>query len=78
MLVQGICPPKFEELKNIFQKYFDNNEEIGANFSIVKNNKILVNLFGGQKSKNSSWDENTIVNTFSLSKGIRKLYCKIN
>ena len=41
MLVQGICPPKFEELKNIFQKYFDNKEEIGANFSIVKNNEIL-------------------------------------
>jgi CubicO group peptidase (beta-lactamase class C family) len=70
MLVQGICPPKFEELKNIFQEYFDNNEETGANFSIVKNNEILVNIFGGQKSKNSSWDENTIVNTFSLSKGI--------
>ena len=70
MLVQGICPPKFQELKNIFQEYFDNNEETGANFSIVKNNEILVNIFGGQKSKNSSWDENTIVNTFSLSKGI--------
>jgi len=70
MLVQGICPLKFEELKNIFQEYFDNNEETGANFSIVKNNEILVNIFGGQKSKNSSWDENTIVNTFSLSKGI--------
>ena len=70
MLVQGICPPKFEELKNVFQKYFDNNEESGANFSIVKNSEILVNIFGGQKSKNSSWDENTIVNTFSLSKGI--------
>ena len=70
MLVQGICPPKFEELKNIFQKYFDNNLETGANFSIVKNNEILVNIFGGLKSKNSSWDENTIVNTFSLSKGI--------
>jgi len=35
MLVQGICHPKFEELKNIFQKYFDNNEESGAKFAIV-------------------------------------------
>ena len=70
MFVKGICPPKFEEIKKIFQKYFDNNEEIGANFSIVKNNETLVNLFGGKKNKNSPWDENTIVNTFSLSKGI--------
>ena len=70
MIVQGICLPKFEELKNIFQKYFDKKEEMGANFSIVKNNEILVNLYGGEKNKNISWDENTIVNTFSLSKGI--------
>ena len=70
MLVQGICPFKFEELKIIFQKYFDNNEEMGANFSIVKNNEILVNYSGDKKIKNSKWDENTIVNTFSLSKGI--------
>jgi len=70
MLVQGICPPKFKELKNIFQKYFDEKDEIGANFSIVKNNEVLINLYGGFKNKNDKWDENTIVNTFSLSKGI--------
>ena len=70
MLVQGICPPKFVELKNIFQKYFDEKNEIGANFSIVQNKKILVNLYGGFKNNKDEWDENTIVNTFSLSKGI--------
>lgn len=69
-MVQGICPPKFEELRNIFQKYFDDKEEIGANFSIVKNSEILVNIYGGQKNQESLWDQNTIVNTFSLSKGI--------
>jgi len=70
MLVQGICPPKFDELKNIFQKYFENKEELGANFAVVKNNEILINIYGGFKNKNELWDENTIVNTFSLSKGI--------
>ena len=70
MIAQGVCPSKFEELKIIFQKYFDEKKEIGANFAIVQNKKILVNLYGGLKNKNSKWDENTIVNTFSLSKGI--------
>ena len=70
MIVQGVCPSKFEELKIIFQKYFDEKKEIGANFAIVRNKKTLVNLYGGLKNKNSKWDENTIVNTFSLSKGI--------
>jgi hypothetical protein len=49
-MIQGICPPRFEELKNILQIYLDNKEEIGANFSVVKNNQILVNIYGGQKN----------------------------
>jgi len=53
-MIQGICPPKFEELRNIFQKYFDDKEEIGANFSIVKNSEILVNIFGGQKNQEAT------------------------
>jgi len=71
MVVQGSCDSKFDELKKIFQDYFDKNEEIGANFSIVKNSNVLVNIFCGTKDKNNNkWDNETIVNTFSLSKGI--------
>lgn len=70
MIVKGICPPKFEELKNIFQTYFDKQEEIGASFSVVKNNQTFINIYGGLKDEINKWDENTIVNTFSLSKGI--------
>ena len=69
-MIQGVCPPRFEELKSIFQKYLDSGDEIGANFSVVKNNQIMVNIYGGQKNQSSLWDENTIVNTFSVSKGI--------
>ena len=70
MLVKGICSSKFFKLKEIFQDYFINKDEIGANFSIVKNKEILVNIYGGLKNNNDYWDEKTIVNTFSLSKGI--------
>ena len=70
MVVKGICVPRFQELKEVFQKYFDTQDEIGANFSIVKNKEILVNIYGGLKNQNETWDENTIVNTFSLSKGV--------
>jgi CubicO group peptidase (beta-lactamase class C family) len=69
-MIQGVCPPRFEELKSIFQKYLDSGDEIGANFSVVKNNQIMINIYGGQKNQSSLWDENTIVNTFSVSKGI--------
>ena len=70
MIVKGVCAPKFEEVKEIFQKYFKDKLEIGANFSVVKNREILVNIYGGEKNNKDPWDENTIANTFSLSKGI--------
>ena len=70
MIVKGVCSPRFQEVQQVFQNLFNDNEEVGANFAVVKNNKILINIFGGFKNSNEEWDENTIVNTFSLSKGI--------
>ena len=70
MQVQGTCQEKFIEIKKIFQQSFDSGEENGAAFSIIQNSKVLINLFGGAKNKKEAWDANTIVNTFSLSKGI--------
>ena len=70
MQVQGTYEEKFLPIKNIFQQSFDNNEEHGAGFSVIQNGNILINLFGGTRDGKKAWDENTIVNTFSLSKGI--------
>jgi len=70
MIVKGICLPEFEEVKKIFQKFFDDGQETGANFSVLLNGKTLINIFGGKKNINNDWDDQTIVNTFSLSKGI--------
>ena len=70
MQVQGTCQEQFIEIKKIFQQSFDSGEENGAGFSIIQNSNVLINLFGGTKDQKEAWDENTIVNTFSLSKGI--------
>jgi CubicO group peptidase (beta-lactamase class C family) len=70
MQVQGTCQEQFIEIKKIFQQSFDSGEESGAAFSIIQNSNVLINLFGGTKDEKEAWDENTIVNTFSLSKGI--------
>jgi CubicO group peptidase (beta-lactamase class C family) len=70
MIVKGVCSPKFQEVQQVFQNLFNNKEEVGANFAVVQNNQVLINIFGGSKNSNEEWDENTIVNTFSLSKGI--------
>ncbi len=70
MKINGVCPPEFREVKDIFKNYFLNKIETGANFSVVKNGNVIINLYGGLKNNNELWDQNTIVNTFSLSKGI--------
>ena len=70
MQVQGTCKEKFLEIKKIFQQSFDSGEENGAAISVIQNDNVLINLFGGTKNGVDAWDENTIVNTFSLSKGI--------
>lgn len=71
MLVKGFCEQKFSEIKEIFDSFFKNHEEIGAAFSVIQNKKKIINLYGGvSDSQNKPWNENTIVNTFSVSKGI--------
>jgi len=70
MQVQGTCEKKFLKIKKLFQESFDNKEESGAAFCVIQNNKPIINLFGGIKNDNQAWDQDTIVNTFSLSKGI--------
>ena len=71
MLVQGFCEKKFLEIKEIFNNSFKNLTETGASFSIVQNKKKIISLYGGvTNSQNSPWNEKTIVNTFSTSKGI--------
>jgi len=71
MFVQGFCEKKFLEIKEIFNNSFKDLTETGAAFSIIQNKKKIINLYGGvTNSQNSSWNEKTIVNTFSVSKGI--------
>lgn len=71
MFAQGVCQDKFLEIKNIFNNFLETKQETGAAFSVIKNKKKLISIYGGIKnSKNDPWMENTIVNTFSTSKGI--------
>lgn len=71
MFVQGLCEKKFLEIKEIFDNSFRDLLETGAAFSIIQNKKKIISLYGGvTNSQNTPWNERTIVNTFSASKGI--------
>jgi CubicO group peptidase (beta-lactamase class C family) len=77
-MVNGYCEDKYTPVKKIFEDYFLKQEEIGASFAVYKEGKPLIDLYGGFKRQNNkSWEENTIVNVFSATKGIYEIVVSI-
>ena len=77
-MINGYCEEKYNPVKKIFEDYFLKHEEIGASFAIYKEGKPLIDLYGGFKNKNNeNWEENTIVNVFSATKGIYEIITSI-
>ena len=77
-MISGYCEEKYTPVKKIFEDYFLKQEEIGASFAIYKEGKPLIDLYGGFKNKyNEKWEENTIVNVFSATKGIYEIIVSI-
>jgi len=75
-MINGYCEEKYNPVKKIFESYFLKGEEIGASFAIYKEGKPLIDLHGGLKN-NNYWEENTIVNVFSATKGIYEIIVSI-
>jgi len=77
-MINGYCEEKYNPVKKIFESYFLKQEEIGASFAVYKEGKPLIDLWGGFKNKNNQkWEENTIVNVFSATKGIYEIIVSI-
>ena len=77
-MINGYCEEKYNPVKKIFEDYFLKNQEIGASFAVYKQGKALIDLWGGFKNKeNKIWEENTIVNIFSATKGIYEIIVSI-
>ena len=77
-MINGYCEEKYIPIKKIFESYFLKQKEIGASFAVYKEGKPLIDLYGGFKHQNNkSWEENTIVNVFSATKGIYEIIVSI-
>jgi len=78
-MISGNCQEKYIPLKKIFESFFLQNKQEGASFSVYQNGKELINLYGGYKNlERDNWEEDTIVNVFSATKGIYELLiCKL-
>ena len=72
MMLKGHCDEKFSELRKILDQQLNSNFELGASVAVEWKGKEVVNLYGGYKdeNKNSEWQEDTIVNVFSVTKAV--------
>ncbi|HAW55059.1 MAG TPA: esterase, partial [Hyphomonas sp.] len=55
----GHADSGFESVRRVFEKNFENGEELGAGFAVIKDGKVVVNLVGGwaDRKKEHPWSD---------------------
>jgi CubicO group peptidase (beta-lactamase class C family) len=73
--IDGICVPRFERVRDLFQRYLDSGEEVGASITVNIEGEDVINLWGGfvDAERTRPWTENTIVPVASSTKMISAL-----
>lgn len=73
-LVEGICEPKFNAVRDAFVANFEKRGEVGANVALTLEGKTLVDLWGGRKVPGGeAWTRDTVSIVFSCTKGATAL-----
>jgi CubicO group peptidase (beta-lactamase class C family) len=70
--IHGICKPGYERVREAFARNFEEHGEVGAALTLVVDGETVVDLWGGYAdgARTRPWQEDTIANTFSTTKGI--------
>jgi CubicO group peptidase (beta-lactamase class C family) len=75
MAVQGTCDPKYQEVRQEFERNFQDRGEVGASVCVTVQGQTVVDLWGGQANAetNTPWTEDTVSIVFSSTKGATAL-----
>ncbi|MCK7597002.1 beta-lactamase family protein [Microbulbifer sp. CAU 1566] len=75
MDIQGYCAPGFEALYDAFATNFRDHGDVGASFCAVQQGEIIASLWAGttDRAGERAFEEDTLANVFSSSKGILAL-----
>ena len=73
-MIEGTNQPGFAPVREAFTSLW-NEIEVGAGLSIFLGDDLVVNLWGGHTNRDRTipWLQDTLVNTYSISKGIVSL-----
>lgn len=71
-VVEGFCDARFAPLREIFEKSFESDEELGAAICFYLDGQKVVDLWGGHRdvAKTQPWTHDTLVNVYSTTKGM--------
>ena len=69
--VRGTCDPRFANVRALFERCFESNDEIGAAACFVLDGQCVVDLWGGHHdlARKREWQRDTLVNVYSTTKG---------
>lgn len=72
--VDGHCDPRFSTVREVFEAKLA-KAEVGAAIAFTLNGESVVDLWGGytEKDRQTPWSRDTIVNTYSTTKGMTAL-----
>ena len=70
VVIQGLCEPRFEAVKDAFTRNFEEGMEIGASFAVMIDGEYVIDIWGGYKDKEKTqpWEKDTICNVYSTTK----------
>ena len=71
MTIQGTCDSRFQEVRQEFERNFQERGEVGASVCVTVGGQTVVDLWGGLANNrtDTSWTEETVSIVFSSTKG---------
>lgn len=70
MEIHGIYDERFAEVRELFERNFSEEGDVGASFAVTVEGEFVVDIWAGHadKARTRPWQEDTIVNAYSTTK----------
>ncbi|MCW2900803.1 MAG: estB 7 [Streptosporangiaceae bacterium] len=77
--IHGLCDSAFSAVRDAFEDNFEQRGELGAAVTVLAGGRTVVDLWAGHAdaARTRSWDQDTLVNVWSTTKGVVALCAHI-
>lgn len=79
MDIHGRCDPRFDRVRQEFERHFATGEDVGASLCLMLEGEAVVDLWAGTAdvSTGAPWEQDTVAMVFSCTKGATALCAHI-